>query len=132
LRWVRVHGRDPRRPLLPRRQDSRDRRRNQRGTEARYQSRTGTSRRDMKTDNPEWLPAWEDPDVPARPPESAPAGAPAGTPPPGDVPHNKWRRRLLIGGISFVVFAVLAVGAGYVYYCFLFAHIHKANIAGLA
>jgi polyisoprenyl-teichoic acid--peptidoglycan teichoic acid transferase len=82
----------------------------------------------MKTDNPEWLPAWEDPDAPARPPESAPAG----TPPPGGIPPNRWRRRLLIGGISFVVLVVLAVGAGYVYYRWRFAQIHKANIAGLA
>ncbi len=82
----------------------------------------------MKTDNPEWLPAWEDPDAPAR----RPAGAPEETPPPqGDRAH-KWRRRLLIGGISLVTLLVLLVGAGYVYYRWRFAQIHKQHITGLA
>jgi polyisoprenyl-teichoic acid--peptidoglycan teichoic acid transferase len=82
----------------------------------------------MKADNTEWLPAWEDPDAPARPPASAPAGTP---PPPGRHDHP-WRRRLLIGGISLFTVTVLAVGAGYVYYRWRFAQIHKQNITGLA
>src|SRR5438067_11374843 len=81
----------------------------------------------MKTDHPEWLPAWEDPGAPARPPTRAPEGSP----PPGDGRH-KWRRRLLIGGISLVTLLVLVVGAGYVYYRWRFAQIHKAHITGLA
>jgi len=80
----------------------------------------------MKTDNPEWLPAWEDPDAPVR----RPATAPAGTPPPPGQPH-RWRRRLLIGGISLLVLIVLVVGAGYVYYRWRFAQIHRAQVNGL-
>jgi LCP family protein required for cell wall assembly len=82
----------------------------------------------MKTDDAEWLPAWEDPDAPARPP----ATAPAGTPPPRTPQGHRWRRRLLIGGISFLTVVVLAVGAGYVYYRWRFAQIHKQAINGLA
>jgi len=82
----------------------------------------------MRTDNTEWLPAWEDPDAPARPAEAAPAGKP---PPPGKGAH-RWRRRLLIGGISLLTLIVLLVGAGYVYYRWRFAQIHKQNITGLA
>ena len=62
----------------------------------------------MKTDKTEWLPAWEDPDAPAR----RPASPPPSPPPPGG-PH-RWRRRLLIGGISFLALVVLLTGAGYV------------------
>jgi LCP family protein required for cell wall assembly len=82
----------------------------------------------MKTDNTEWLPAWEDPDAPVRRPATAPAGTP---PPPGNRPH-RWRRRLLIGGISFLTLVVLLVGAGYVYYRWRFAQIHKEHINNLA
>jgi len=82
----------------------------------------------MKTDDTEWLPAWEDPDAPSRPPAAAPAGKP---PPPYTRPH-RWRRRLLIGGISLFALMVLLVGAGYVYYRWRFSQIHKQNITGLA
>jgi LCP family protein required for cell wall assembly len=85
----------------------------------------------MSTDNLEWLPAWEDPDAPARParpPTSAPAGS---QPPPGGGSH-RWRRWLLIGGISLVTLIVLGVGAGYVYYRWRFGQIHKEHITGLA
>src|SRR5947209_2203642 len=83
----------------------------------------------MKTDNTEWLPAWEDPDAPARRPATAPGGKPP--PPPGGHSH-RWRRRLLIGGISLLGLVVLLVGAGYVYYRWRFAQIHKTHITGLA
>jgi LCP family protein required for cell wall assembly len=79
--------------------------------------------RTEKNDKTEWMPAWEDPDAPA----SAPAGSP---PPPGGRPH-RWRRRLMIAGISFLVLAVLLTGAGYVYYRWRFSQIHKAKINGL-
>jgi len=82
----------------------------------------------MRTDNTEWLPAWEDPDAPARRPATAPADTP---PPPGGRPH-RWRRRLLLGGISLVTAIVLLVGAGYVYYRWRFSQIHKQHITGLA
>ncbi len=85
----------------------------------------------MKTDNNKWLPAWEDPDAPARPAGPAPAGAPPGRPDTGGRSH-RWRRWLLIGGISLLCFLVLLTGAGYVYYRWRFAQIHKQNIAGLA
>jgi polyisoprenyl-teichoic acid--peptidoglycan teichoic acid transferase len=77
----------------------------------------------MKTDKTEWLPAWEDPDAPARPPSAPP-------PPPGGRQH-RWRRRLLIGGISFLVLAILLTGAGYVYYRWRFSQIHKEHLTGL-
>jgi LCP family protein required for cell wall assembly len=79
----------------------------------------------MKTDNPEWLPAWEDPDAPVR----RPATAPTGTPPPAQ--PNRWRRRVLLGAISFFLVIVLVVGAGYVYYRWRFAQIHRAQVNGL-
>jgi len=85
----------------------------------------------MNTDNLEWLPAWEDPEAPARPSAPAPGGAPPGGAPPEGHQH-RWRRWLLIGGISFVVVAIVAVGAGYVYYRWRFSQIHKAQISGLA
>ena len=44
LRRLRVHGRDARRPLLPRRQDPRDRRGHQRGPTPRDQPRAGSAR----------------------------------------------------------------------------------------
>ncbi|MBV9042767.1 MAG: LCP family protein, partial [Acidimicrobiia bacterium] len=83
----------------------------------------------MRTDNTEWLPAWEDPDAPAR----RPATAPAGTPPPPKAPRaHPWRRRAVIAGISLLSLIVLFVGAGYVYYRWRFAQIHKQHITGLA
>ncbi|MBV8979870.1 MAG: LCP family protein [Acidimicrobiia bacterium] len=82
----------------------------------------------MRTDNTEWLPAWEDPDAPFR----GPTTAPAGTPPPTDPQTHRWRRRLLIAGISALALIVLLVGAGYVYYRWRFSQIHKQRIAGLA
>src|SRR5438270_13805070 len=82
----------------------------------------------MKTDKTESLPAWDDPDAPVPRGETAPAGTP---PPPGDHRH-RWRRRLLIGGISFLTLVVLLVGAGYVYYRWRFAQIHKEHINNLA
>src|SRR5438270_195249 len=77
--------------------------------------------RTEKNDKTEWMPAWQDPD--------APATAPAGTPPPPG-PH-RWRRRLLIGGISLLALVVLLTGAGYVYYRWRFSQIHKVGIGGL-
>ena len=83
----------------------------------------------MRTDDTEWLPAWEDPDAPARRPASAPAGTP---PPPKEPRAHPWRRRALIAGISLLSAIVLFVGAGYVYYRWRFSQIHKQHITGLA
>src|SRR4051794_9622731 len=85
----------------------------------------------MSTDNLEWLPAWEDPDAPARRPATAPAGTPPPPPPPPDGRPHQWRRRLIIGAISLFTAIVLFVGAGYVYYRWRFAQINKQKISGL-
>jgi LCP family protein required for cell wall assembly len=82
-------------------------------------------------DNTKPLPVWADEDETSL----SPGPKRTTTPPPsgpGGIKHGRgWKHWLLIGGICFLVLAILATGGGYVYLRWRFSQINKASIAGL-
>jgi len=83
------------------------------------------------------LPVWEEDDdgVWAPRPSTKPDASPAGPGGPGGPKAPKvrkgWRHWLLVGGICFLVLAIIGTGGGYVYLRWRFSQIKKEKITGL-